>query len=86
MDIKETLLDIYSDGGEWDDMEPIIDDALARIAALEVSLKEAVDMLKEAHDHLEYCGYGDKWERECAREDKLDERIVNVLQKYLEKE
>lgn len=58
----------------------------AKIATLEASLKEAVDMLKEAHDHLEYCGYGDKWERECAREDKLDERIVSVLQKYSEKE
>lgn len=28
----------------------------------------------ECVNHLEYCGYGDNWERECADADKLPER------------
>ena len=80
MDIKECLLDIYSDGGEWEDFEPHIDDILSRIAALEARLKEAVVMLDEAHKHLEFCGYGDACERDCARDDKLDQRITAILE------
>lgn len=42
-----------------------------------------VERLKEtllaAQSHLDYCGYGDKWERECAREEKLEERINDAL-------
>lgn len=33
-----------------------------------------------AHNHLEYCGYGDQWERECAREAKLPARIEQVIE------
>lgn len=36
-------------------------------------------MLKEAYAHLDYCGWGDKWERECAKEDKLQERILKAI-------
>lgn len=50
------------------------------IAALKARLKEAVVMLDEAHKHLEYCGYGDAYERECARDEKLDQRITAVLE------
>ena len=42
-----------------------------------VALKTA---LREAHDHLEYCGYGDSWERECAQASNLDETITRALE------
>lgn len=28
--------------------------------------KQLLNALEAAKDHLEYCGYGDSWERECA--------------------
>lgn len=37
------------------------------------------EALQEAHDHLEYCGYGDSWERECARDSGLPEKIEEAL-------
>lgn len=40
------------------------------------ALREA---LQAAQQHLEYCGYGDKWERECAVESNLEERINSAL-------
>ena len=33
--------------------------------------KELYKLLDEAVDHLNYCGYGDSWERECAEEIKI---------------
>lgn len=45
--------------------------------------KKRIEILKAAllaaQQHLEYCGYGDKWERECAQEAKLAEQIENAL-------
>lgn len=38
------------------------------------------DVLEDARDHLEYCGYGDSWERKCAIEYKLEERIKHALE------
>lgn len=35
--------------------------------------------LEAASEHLDYCGYGDSWERECAREAKLPEQIEAAL-------
>lgn len=40
--------------------------------------------LRDAHQHLEYCGYGDRWERECAyhkegNEMNLPEKIAAAL-------
>jgi len=35
--------------------------------------------LQAAKEHLEYCGYGDKWERECAEASKLEEQIEEAL-------
>ncbi len=29
-------------------------------------LKKIVETLSDAEHHLDYCGYGDSWERECA--------------------
>lgn len=33
--------------------------------------------LNSAKDHLEYCGYGDSWERECA--EGLEDQIIQAL-------
>ena len=45
--------------------------------------KQKIQVLREAllaaEDHLSYCGYGDSWERECAREQKLPEKIEAAL-------
>ncbi len=45
-------------------------------------IKELLDLLKEAKNHLEYCNYGDKWERECAFESGLAKRLILVIDKY----
>ena len=50
-------------------------DALDAADALRVALRAA-------EQHLEYCGYGDKWERECAKSAKLPEQIANALTAY----
>ncbi len=45
----------------------------------EMSDEETITLLHEALEaaaqHLEFCGYGDKWERECAEASKLGEQI-----------
>jgi hypothetical protein len=45
--------------------------------------RELLEALKEAKGHLEYCGYGDAWERECALDcdDPLDQKIANAISK-----
>lgn len=35
--------------------------------------------LRAAMDHLDYCGYGDSWERECAKEAKLEETLEAAM-------
>ena len=52
-----------------------------QLCSLHASAPELLEALKSAQAHLEYCGYGDKWERECAREDKLSERISKAIAK-----
>jgi hypothetical protein len=37
--------------------------------------------LEAARDHLDYCGYGDSWERECARAANLPTMIDNAIAK-----
>lgn len=32
--------------------------------------QELFDLLKAAAAHLDYCGWGDSWERECVYDDK----------------
>jgi hypothetical protein len=41
--------------------------------------KQLLEALAAANDHLDYCGYGDKWERECAVAAKLEEKIAAAL-------
>lgn len=45
----------------------------------DILVKKLVAALTAAKAHLEYCGYGDKWERECARDDKLADKIEDAL-------
>lgn len=42
-------------------------------------VRQLVEALSKSKDHLEYCGYGDRWERECARDSKLAEKIEAAL-------
>lgn len=50
---------------------------------MEQQLRDQIDQLRKAlqaaSDHLDYCGYGDRWERECAQEMKLREEIETAL-------
>ncbi len=46
--------------------------------------KLVLDGLQKAEEHLEYCGYGDNWERECAREQGLASTIEHALTKAKE--
>lgn len=43
--------------------------------------EELRDALNAAQQHLDYIGYGDDYERECAREAKLEEQINAALQR-----
>ncbi len=59
------------------------------LASLSTDLERALYIaLEEAKDHLEYCGYGDAWERSCALEgeDRLDKKIENALEMAWKKE
>lgn len=50
-------------------------------------IQKLLEVLEAAYDHLEYCGYGDSWERECARDANLPNKIYSTLEegkKHLE--
>lgn len=41
--------------------------------------------LKLASDHLDYCGYGDSWEREIAKDSGLEDdinRAIGIYEEY----
>jgi hypothetical protein len=42
-------------------------------------IKKLYSVLKLARDHLEYCGYGDRWERECAMTNRLPDKIGDAI-------
>jgi hypothetical protein len=49
-------------------------------------LQQTLDALIEAQSHLDYCGYGDSWERECAAAQDLEgkiQRAIDAAQKEL---
>lgn len=50
-----------------DDDDPPREVALAN-AYLISAAPELLTVLKAAIEHLEYCGYGDRWEREISRD------------------
>ena len=39
------------------------------------------ELLCEIQDHLEYCGWGDSWERELAEGTKLPERLEEFMKR-----
>ena len=45
----------------------------------EMYLDRMYNALKLASEHLDYCGYGDSWERESAREQGLEDIITKAL-------
>ena len=54
MNLKERLLDIYSDGGEWEDFEPVIDEMEKELATLRAQLAEAQKAVNEAADIFQF--------------------------------
>jgi len=40
---------------------------------------ELLEALQEASDHLDYIGYGDSYERECAESSGLESKISNAI-------
>lgn len=50
-------------------------------AALRGQVAALLDALQAASDHLDYVGYGDSWERECAQANGLMEKIETALTK-----
>jgi len=52
-------------------------DAAVELRCLHIVNTQLLKALEMAKEHLEYCGYGDSWERECALtgEDPLDKKI-----------
>ena len=47
---------------------------------MENLIKQLGETLQKASDHLDYCGYGDSWERECSQ--TLEKDINKVLENY----
>jgi hypothetical protein len=50
--------------------------AKTHLSSLEALL---LDALIDAGAHLDYCGYGDSWERECAVHAKLPKKIEAAI-------
>lgn len=42
-------------------------------------VSQLFEALEAAESHLDYCGYGDAWERECAKQEKLQEKVEAAL-------
>jgi len=59
---------------------------VARVKEPEEELKRLREALEAARDHLDYCGYGDEWERGCARDSYLEEQIAWALGKMSDAE
>lgn len=53
---------------------------IAPVNFMDKTIKVLLEALKAAQEHLEYCGYGDRWERECAKESKLKEKIDHAIE------
>jgi hypothetical protein len=50
-----------------------------RLLAASVALAQCRDALALSLGHHDYCDWGDKWERECAKECKLEETIRTAI-------
>ena len=49
-----------------------LQEGISRLSAENARLKEELsqvkELLKKAVNHLDYCGFGDAWERECSQQ------------------
>jgi chromosome segregation ATPase len=54
-------------------------EATAEIGSLREALKQTREALNDAKEHLDYCGWGDSWERECAKAQGLEPKVDAAL-------
>ena len=52
-----------------------------RLEAKDKLIAELLEALEDAQEHLDYCGWGDKYERDCAREEGLPKKIEEAIRK-----
>jgi len=43
-------------------------------------IQQLITALEAAKEHLDWCGYGDAWESECADASNLEARIDTALE------
>jgi hypothetical protein len=61
-----------------------LDDEAKFINSVYAAAPDLLEALIAAQRHLEYCGYGDDYERECARDEKLPQKIDAAIAKATE--
>jgi hypothetical protein len=61
--------------------DPVFIEAAKELAALRLRLANTETLLTEAIQHLEWCGYGDGYERESVRNHKLPQRLEAWLER-----
>ncbi len=69
---------------EWDKKAARQEENRAKRTEIErraAAYPDLLEALKAASDHLDYCGYGDSWERECAVASGLEKQIEDALEK-----
>ncbi len=54
-------------------------EAEKQLAAKDAVIAKLEDALYAASRHLNYCGWGDSWERECADEQGIPEQVEQAL-------
>ena len=69
---------VFNDGGE---REPTRKANAKHIVHCVNNHDALVEALEAAEGHLEYCGYGDRWESSCAHNAGLPEKIKQALAK-----
>ncbi len=87
--LREELRDIASDKKSIDASDmPALYKGLDWVCAVDTKIAKILDKLGQpkmyealqaAQDHLEYCGYGDEWEREGADASGLPHKIQEAL-------
>ena len=60
----------------------LLPELLELIDPCEKLIKQLGEALNAAQKHLDFCGYGDAWERECAEESGLEDTIQSALNAY----
>ena len=64
-DYLESLINVEHSQGDWIQYEDV-GKLQAENARLKEELSQVKELLKKAVNHLDYCGFGDAWERECS--------------------